>query len=267
MLSFGSLKAVFLSRYIHRCYRVLGGRHPNSSPINHTNTNSKKPRAQQVRKLARQSRRVPLPIRDGGVVLSSGPTPFPPRLTAKCPWSYLSGLSAPGGGVTGQVTYRLNSPYDPDSAVGGGQAVGFDQLAVIYGFYRVVKAHVRIAFQNPSADDYWGGFRVRPSTASAGSLSYEQFNSLPFTCLMPLSTTGERRREYEFDVNINEMFGVTKSQLLDDPNFRAAVTTTPVNELYLDVVAFSAAGTPSATFTVDIVYDTIWTQRARLLDA
>jgi hypothetical protein len=203
-----------------------------------------------------------------GVVLSTGPSPFPPRLTARLPWNYITGLSAPGSSVTGLVTYRLNGPYDPDTSVGGGQATGFDQLKGIYDFYRVVRAHVKLVFCNPSTTDYFGGYRIRPSTAGAGNgLDWQQFSDLPNAVLTPVSTSGNRRIEYRFSVDINTMFGVTRQQLEDDPNFRSAVAATPVNELDLEVVAYSYAGTPSCTVAIQIEYETVFSQRARLYDA
>jgi hypothetical protein len=54
--------------------------------------------------------------------------------------------------VGNQQTMRLNSIFDPNSAVGGHQPYGYDQLAALYNRYRVLRTRWRITFGNQAGN-------------------------------------------------------------------------------------------------------------------
>lgn len=55
------------------------------------------------------------------------------------------------GGAAGAIavgTYSLNSLFDPTGSIGARQPRGFDQLALLYGQYRVMKATINVQVAN-----------------------------------------------------------------------------------------------------------------------
>lgn len=169
----------------------------------------------------------------------------------------------------GFVEYRLNGPYDPEVAVGGGQPAGYDQYVLIYNQQRTIRANVHVRFSDPGAANYLCGYRVRRSSATSSSgLTYAQFMGLPWTQIAPLSTAGLKTREFTFSVVPSDIFGMTQEQLIDDPNFASAVSTTPTNQVYLEVCALNAYGVAiSATVEVRVEYEIIFSQPKTLVDA
>jgi hypothetical protein len=203
------------------------------------------------------------------MAISRGISPFPERMFTVLPWAYATGLSTPATTLTGVVTYRLNGPYDPDTGVGGGQPRGYDQLTPIYDQYRVVRADVEILFSDPSAIYYQCGYRVRRNadTTTAG-LTYGQAVDLPLTRLEHLSTTGSRQRIFKFSVNPAKVFGMTDSQLRDDPNFASAANSTPTNQVVVDLVALNtAAAAIDASVKIRVQYHTEWSKLKLFNDA
>jgi hypothetical protein len=185
------------------------------------------------------------------------------------PWAWATGLSSPATTLTGVVTYRLNGPYDPDAAVGGGQPRGYDQLTPIYDQYRVVRADVEIIFSDPSAVYYYCGYRVRRNadTTTAG-LTYGQAVDLPLTKIEHLSTTGNRQRRFKFSINPGKVFGMTDRQVEDDPNFASAANTVPTNQAVVDVIALcTAASAIDASVQIRIQYHTVWSKLKLFNDA
>jgi hypothetical protein len=178
------------------------------------------------------------------------------------PWAWATGLSSPATTLTGIVTYRLNGPFDPDTVLGGGQPRGYDQLTPIYDQYRVVRADVEITFSDPTAEFFYGGYRVRRSgdTNTAG-LTYGQAVDLPLTRLEHITTTGSRWRRYKFSINPATVYGMTDAQLNDDPNFAASASGLPTNEVDVDIIALcTAASAVASSVQVRIQYHTVWSK-------
>jgi len=220
-------------------------------------------------KSARQPKAASVSLTEVGVPLISGVSPFPPRLTCKMPWSYMTGLTTPATNTTGIITYRLNSPYDPDAGAGGDQPKGYDQYAAIYGRYRVVRAFVELEFSNPNGDKYFGGYRVRRTGATNSSgLTWGQFITLPWSNLAPVSTAGTRKHTFRFSITPNEVYGMTHQQLLDDYEFSAANNNNATKEIDLDVVCYAPNATAvAANVGIKITYETVWSQTLFLIDS
>lgn len=210
-------------------------------------------------------------LTQAGTRVDRGILPFPSRLTAKVPWAHITGLSAPNNTIAGCVSYRLNGPYDPDVAVGGSQPAGWDQYAALYKRYRVVRANVEIEFANPTATDYYGGYHLRTgSTSSASStVVYDSLVTRPFADMRPVPLYGERQRNFKFSVVPSDIWGVPRSQLAIEAEWRAlTASSVPTNETILDVCALNPnAATVSATVAIRIEYEVEFSDPHILTDA
>src|SRR3569623_231217 len=70
----------------------------------------------------------PLMIRPSSLTGS----PFPPVAMSKLRYCRTNQQITMGGVTPARLSYRLNSVYDPDSALGNHQPFGFDQLAGVH---------------------------------------------------------------------------------------------------------------------------------------
>jgi len=174
------------------------------------------------------------------------------------PWLYSTGFSYASSGTTSVLaSYRLNGPYDPDQGAGGDQPRGYDQLAAIYGAYRVLRANVRLEFTAASQSAAYVGFRVRRGTAAASSgYTAGVIAQQPFTKIGLLPVSGVPLKAFDFSVDPAAIWGMTQAQLHQDPGFGSATTTVPLNEVYLDVIGVNLNGTAtSQTVLIRIDYD------------
>lgn len=71
---------------------------------------------------------------------------FPDTLSTTLVYADSFLLASSAGTPCPYKVYNLASVYDPDAAIGGGQPTYFDQLAVIYGRYKVVGAKITATF-------------------------------------------------------------------------------------------------------------------------
>jgi len=181
--------------------------------------------------------------------------PFPNRKVITMSWAHITGLSTNALGVTGAIVYRLNAPYDPDQAAGGGQPVYWDQMVAVYSHYKVLRANVTIRASNPSAKDYYIGYRIRRSTdLSSLSLTYSQFKVLPYTHLEPLTLNGNGVKSLTVSVIPSIIWGETPKAMRIDEEYGAAVNAVPTKEVYIDVVAYNPNGVAVST-NVEIMID------------
>jgi len=75
---------------------------------------------------------------------------FPDKLRARLLWSDDFKLGPFSVVTTATAGVRMNSAYDPDPALGGGQPTYFDQFALIYNNYKIVGAKCTVKFACPN---------------------------------------------------------------------------------------------------------------------
>jgi len=147
-------------------------------------------------------------------------------------------------------SFRLNSIYDPDYAVGGNQPLYTAQLAAVYQYYCVHHADFSIdCYNNSSTQDTQ--VVVFPTVFAAAS------GSLDAVAMRPLSTEGVCGRigSTKTDLHIRRKFNISQlfGQPLIDDNFSALFTANPLNVAYVNVAfqnLFSAGITPNDLYAV-----------------
>lgn len=202
-------------------------------------------------------------IRPASVQTQTGFLPFAAKYRAKLPWSYWTGLTCPVTGLIGAVTYRLNSPYDPDTGAGGTSAQDFSTLATIYKRYIGYGAKVTLQWSDPNADGLKVGYRIRRADQLTSiNMNMPTFLQAPFSRLDSVNGSGSQKKTQTVYVPIQVPWGVRKGRLFDEAEYASAVTTNPANEVYLDLCSVNPSGIAiSIGCTVSITYYCIFDER------
>lgn len=200
-------------------------------------------------------------------MLKSGPTQylygganlFGPRLKTRMTWSYNTNLQSTTTNIANLVgTYRLNSLYDPDSAVGGSQPLGFDALTSIYSKYRVTGALVKVTYTNPSADGVFVGVRIRSGASGESGisgLSHNYVQSLKNNWMRCMNNSGSQVSVFKQYVPMNVPWGKTKQQLYDDDEFAASIGGNPAREVFMEPYMIPTVGsTDSVYVSMQVTY-------------
>jgi len=188
----------------------------------------------------------------------AGFLPFAQRFATKLPWVWTTGLTAPTTYTTAAISYRLNSPYDPDVGIGGNSARQFSALAGIYGKYVVTRANVVLRFSNSNADSHFVGYSVRRSNQTVRSgLIDRQVMVLENSALSPMMSTDKQEVVFRFSVPIGVPWGIKQERLYDESAYQSATTADPANQVILDVLTYDTSATASNSYvSIAIQYET-----------
>lgn len=170
------------------------------------------------------------------------------------------------GGVSAYQTiaFRMNGAYDPVASVGGGTCTGWNQLASIYGKYRVLGAKIEIWAYNTCQSPVIVSIFARSSTGSVPSSSTEiqqksfEYNSdVKAKQMVPFTTgNGIPRCYLSMYKSIRRLEG---NRINLDEDYSSATTTTPTVQTYFDVNLCSLDGTSvssTSNYTIRITYYT-----------
>lgn len=182
-------------------------------------------------------------------------------MRARLPWSHNTGFAAPGGSVSGTVSYRLSSIYDPDPSAlpgSGGQPRQFDQISGLYGKYIVHGASFTLEFTNPSADGLYVGYGLNYTGDSGGFSGYtlqaltEQRN----VRLKAIHNSGSQKAVFSLYVPIHRLFGIPKIVYnTDRANFGAAINANPALMAFVaPIVLDTTGGTANCNLRIGVTY-------------
>jgi hypothetical protein len=157
-----------------------------------------------------------------------------------------------------QSTFRLNSIFDPDAAVGGHQPYGYDQLAALYNRYRVLKTRWKVTFGNQA-----GGFDtlVLPingalAASVADAATFQTASENPYAKPKVQGGGGAPTVIHTGMMALNKLGGVKLSEYLDDDRFEAQIGANPAEVINLLVCTYNpTASTITATFVVELWYE------------
>lgn len=165
-------------------------------------------------------------------------------------------------GAVGQLTYRLNSLYDPYSSGTGHQPRYFDtylganNTSAPYQNYRVHAASIKIEFQNvsTSSDQGIGFLHIRNSTANqlGGIIDIRE---VPNTYSVVLGQgSSEPAAVIQHFQKVDKILGI--DDLNDDENTAADYFDNPANEVFMDIgfYPFITGGTADYWVTITLVY-------------
>lgn len=160
--------------------------------------------------------------------------------------------------ATNNIAYTFQtSAYDPYYAVGGHQPYLFDQMAALYGNYRVhgIQYKVRASPAANVASYPTLTLYVYTSPISAATAVAQTAAERPGSKSSLLSYD-EQTKPISGSLSVSKLYGLPKSAITTDSAFSAAVTTNPVNVYYLIVQVFNTtAVAASFLLQVDLVFD------------
>jgi hypothetical protein len=174
-------------------------------------------------------------------------------------------------GVTIPATkvFLLNSLFAPEA--GGHQPMGFDNLAALYNLYWVVGVAMKVSFFLPTATADIGSVAQnravgmlltapRDNTANASVYGAAENHNTVWSHVGSYGRNTVLKGTYD----VAESFGISRKQLLADNTYGAAVTASPSNILYAQVMLGSSQQGSDTQVTgcdvmVEIEFDAIFT--------
>lgn len=120
--------------------------------------------------------------------------------------------SAPTFGT--ETSFRLNSLFDPEFAVGGHQPYGYDQITPFYSRYMVHAVDVEFTFSDPSSDGLYASvyFKNFYDTSTLQGSSISAASERPTNWVRPINNTGSQVVVFRKHVDLATMMGLSKSQ-------------------------------------------------------
>lgn len=169
------------------------------------------------------------------------------KRTVVFPYPQNSGLgeAAPLAGFA--WTYRLNSLFDPDFTGTGVQPMGYDQFSALYGRYAVIRNSFDVTFANTTSLPIRVGYVISPqSTLPSNSAVWSM---MPFSKSRTLGAVGSGKdvQTINGSTTFYKELGLTKRQYLDEADFSASTSASPLRILYLHVYTFGLTAAGNAT--------------------
>lgn len=175
--------------------------------------------------------------------VTSGPARqfvVPPEMDKVLSWQ-VNKIPLNAAGINAMVRFSPNSAYDVDPVFGSTSTPGFSEWAALYSYYRVVKIGYRLQIVNNET------FAVRVYTiftnTDPGTVGNSQFPGNPLAKDYLLSAKGGQDRCLLKDTKqVAQITGARGVE--DEDNYRAAVTASPTDLVWLGV----GANTVGASF-------------------
>lgn len=173
---------------------------------------------------------------------------MPNVLTTKLHFMDYYQFSSGGAATWDTEAFRLNGVQDPQAGAGGGSCTGFNQLAAIYGKYRVLGSKISVWFQNTCNTALIVSVAARGGVGAAPSSGVQiQQSAYEY----PRNTRAREIRPYVAGDGVPTakiaMYRTVRSiegmRANTDVDYEAPVTTIPVNQCYWDVSMVSIDAT------------------------
>lgn len=148
--------------------------------------------------------------------------------------------------------YRLNSLWDPDlQAVAPSQPYGFDQLAALYGRYRVISCNYSINFYNATNVTRCVAVPANQATFPNGVSDAVSNPRAQWKVQIPGGST----QTIHGKVYMPSIVGRNKAQYMADDRFQAQTDTSPVEQVDLNIFTADLADNGvGVTATVTLSY-------------
>lgn len=161
--------------------------------------------------------------------------------------------------------FRLNSIVGPNVA-GGNKPQGYDQMAAVYGRYKVYSSRVHITFSNPSQKGLVIGCRIEESGGTVSLTGQREGTSdmQKWTVCKPISSSGEQKVTYDRYMDIQKIDGQNKTQFVGDKgDYIANMGANPVKSPWLRLAVLNTEDTTNAKVIakISITYYTQFNDR------
>jgi len=189
----------------------------------------------------------------------------PDAAVATLRWGGINSFTNDGTTVwtVGNVTnYRVNNAYEPIN--GGHQPYGWDQMAALYRYYKVVGCVMRFTTMNSQSTNAILFVRQVPVNENA-TMEATHVNFVaerPGTHNVCHQPGGGRPESLTLRINIPQQLGISPEQFRADVSqYSAAVTAAPSRYAYVQVGCAGAATTSFLSCLVELEYTVQYWQR------
>lgn len=186
-------------------------------------------RSLRPRKFRRTSRRR---TRRASVTVNKGPSPVSDKYIT---WlNYTELLVFAYTGTLKYYQFNLNNINDPNRTGTGHQPMGHDQLALLYGRYRVTGCTYDIMLSNTNAT-YQGEVVVLLRPDADVMATFEDAMESPYRIYRALPSEGGSLGRIKGYANLTKIFGITRTELMTDTDYYAGMGGNPSNQAVLTI--------------------------------
>lgn len=167
-------------------------------------------------------------------MINKQPTPWSTRFVTKLHYADEFDLTLTSGALN-NYAFNANGLYDPDQTGTGHQVLAFDQLAVMYSRYRVLKVNYNVVFGNPATN----GAAVRCQVAHVNGSTIPVRPAIFEVAYAKRGVVGP----YGQPLKLSGTFDLTKlnadpAKYRIDDRYAATVTTNPAEVMYIILSAY-----------------------------
>lgn len=204
----------------------------------------------------------------GGLNFLTSPSPFP-LVWKNCKLRYSDSLIHTVGtsGLFGAETiFALNDLFDPRYSTGGAQPLYRDQIAALYGRYKVYGATVDILYSGPSAPNIACAVMFSPpsTTTALASQTFNWAKEQNNVKVKVLSDTGTQKLRIRKYFPMHQIVQKTKLQYDADIGIYGALSgNSPTDKAYMRVAIADVNLGSSATCAISttITFHVNWSER------
>jgi hypothetical protein len=157
---------------------------------------------------------------------------------------------------------RVNNAYSPLN--GGHQPYGWDQMAALYRYYKVVGCTMRFTFMNQQSTNAIAFVRQVPvdENATMEGTHVNFMSERPGTHHVPTQPGGGVPPTLDLRINIPRQLGISPEQFKADVSqYSAAVTAAPARYAYVQIGCAGSATTSFVSVLADVTYTVQYWQR------
>lgn len=210
--------------------------------------------------------------RDRSVISTISPgisTPFPISMIVK--HKYVETITlTPGALLPTLAYYSANSLFDPRSAVGGHQPIGYDQMTPIYDHYLVLGAKMTVncfsTANSPTNGTSMMFITLNDDTSAVGT--YDTVMEQSLTAVKPLTASdGKGHVKLVKNFSAKKYFGVT--DLDDNSKYQGASLSSPADQAFfvLGTQALNTSASDPVACVIEIEYIAKWTELRTLVQS
>lgn len=158
------------------------------------------------------------------------------KFKAILPYSEYGITLTPSSGTLVTHIFSANSLYDPNVTTTGHQPLGFDQLMLMYQYYTVIGAKIRVTFNNVNNQDpALIGIYCKNDTATSTNESRIEENGDGTFAVMGAVGSANAVQTIEYQCAPAKFLAI--SNPLSDDSLRGSASAAPANEVFFHIVA------------------------------
>lgn len=199
------------------------------------------------------------------VQLNQMPLPRTPHFQTGMVY-YENGLAITGTtGAIGNYFFRANDAFDPNQTGTGHQPMGFDQMMLLFEQFYVLRANIKVRFNNTGNNTAVVGVALTPDTTSIVPESSQEQGLLKSRICMKSGETADHQ-VITLTCDTPSYFGVKRQPYIASSLYQGTAGNVPTEVCYFKLFAYSldAASTVTISFDVTISYDVFFQEPRQL---